>query len=165
MFVIRVQSVAENCLQSFPISDMSMKRHTAIHLVSLGAGAIVALAIAGCGKKAPPIAPVTGKVTYEGKPLPGRAVIHFMSDAGFGSSCEVQPDGTFLLGSEYGKGIPLGKYKVSIMPPIPSPLDTKADVHPNYYFIPRKYRDFGTNDFSAEITADGANKFTFDMKP
>ncbi len=143
---------------------MSMKRQMAIHWVSFGAGAIVALAIAGCGKQAPPIAPVTGKVTYEGKPLPGRAVIHFMSEGGFGSSCELQPDGTFRLGSEYGKGILPGNYKVSIAPPIPSPLDTKAAVQPTYYYIPQKYRDFGTSDLTAEITADGTNDFPFDMK-
>jgi len=122
------------------------------------------LAVAGCGKKTPPIAPVTGAVTFQGKPLPGRAVIHFTTEEGFGSSCELQPDGTFLLGSEYGKGIPPGKYLVSIAPPIPSPLDTKAPVQPNYEYIPKKYRDFPTSNFSAEVIADGSNHFTFDMK-
>mgnify|MGYP000558696834 CR=1 FL=1 len=122
------------------------------------------LTILGCGKSKPPIAPVTGTVTFENKPLPDRAIIHFMSDEGFGSSCELQPDGTFKMGSEYGIGIPLGSYRVSIAPPVPTPRkDEKRPLFSDYYYIPRKYRDFATNDFSAVITADGSNEFHFNM--
>lgn len=143
---------------------MSFPRSLTFRLSGHIACALLLLAVAGCGKKVPPIAPVTGAVTFQGKPLPGRAVIHFTTEQGFGSSCELQPDGTFLLGSEYGKGIPPGKYLVSIAPPIPSPMDTKLPVQPNYEYIPKMYRDFPTSGFSAEVLADKPNNFTFDMK-
>jgi len=142
---------------------MHLHRKSAVQLVTGGACALLVLAVSGCGKKPPPIAPVTGTVTFEGKPLPGRAMIHFASESGFASSNELQPDGTFLLGSEHGKGIPPGKYLVSIAPPIPSPLEVKAPVQPNYEYIPQRYRDFPTSGFTAEVVADGTNDFEFDM--
>jgi hypothetical protein len=143
---------------------MNLQRKSAVQLATSGACALLVIAIAGCGKKTPPIAPVTGTVTFEGKRLPDRALIHFASESGFASRNEVQPDGTFLLGCEYGKGIPPGKYLVSISPPIPSPADIKDPVDPKYEYIPKRYRDFPTSGFSAEVVAGAKNDFHFNMK-
>lgn len=146
------------------MNNMFAIQQTAMPYFRGGWGVCLVLGLLGCGKSKPPIAQVTGTVTFEGKALPDRAIIHFMSDEGFGSSCELQPDGTFKMGSEYGIGIPLGSYRVSITPPVPTPRkDEKKPRFPDYYYIPRKYRDFATNDFSAVITANGSNEFHFNM--
>jgi hypothetical protein len=69
-----------------------------------------------------------------------------------------------VVGCEYGRGIPPDTYKVSIAPPVPSPFDAKAGIHPDYHYIPQRYRDFGTTDLAAAVSADGQNNFPFDMK-
>lgn len=137
---------------------------TVMRLLPCAVGACICVTIFGCGKEKPPITTVTGIVTFENKPLPDRAVVHFMSEDGFGSSCEVQPDGTFTMGSEYGVGIPFRSYHVSIAPPVQTPRkDEKKPRFPEYHYIPRRYRDFATSDLSAVITADGDNHFHFNM--
>ena len=80
--------------------------------------AAIGLLIAGCGRAGPPIAPVSGTVRMNGKPLTEGNVC-FASAEGFAASAPVKPDGTFRLGSQYGKGIPLGTYRVTVVPPAP----------------------------------------------
>ncbi len=124
------------------------------------------IAFCGCGgaDNAPPIAPVSGRVTFQGQPVaPG--VVNFASEAGFAASANLDSDGKFRLVSQYGSGIPHGTYKVTIAPPPPAMGEGENPVAPpDDPKIPKKYRDFATTDLKADIT-DGSKEFSFDLKP
>jgi hypothetical protein len=69
-------------------------------------------------------------------------------------------DGAFALGTADGAGLPLGDYKVAVLPPdIVHPLGPintpppKASDHPE---IPPKFRDPETSGWTANVTPSGA---------
>lgn len=120
----------------------------------------------GCGDggaEAPPIATVSGKVTFDGTAV-SEGVVNF-NGVGFGAQATLGSDGTYELTSQYGSGIPLGSYKISIEPP---PPETKPDTAElvdagDFENIPKKYRSPETSGFTAEVK-EGSNTFDFDMK-
>ena len=74
----------------------------------------------GCGGETEDVNPVTGKITYDGKPL-GDARIRLEAAAGGASrvyACDSKADGTFEIEAVYStgvkKGAPVGKYKVLV---------------------------------------------------
>jgi len=124
----------------------------------------ITLTVTGCLDDAPQIAPAVGKVTFNGEPLPGAAVVNFVSDKGFSSRFDVTSDGEFSLRSEFGPGIPPGNYRVSITPPLPQLGASKEHQAPaDTSYVPQKYRCLDTSGFVAKITEDGGGPFVFDM--
>lgn len=89
-----------------------------------------------------------------------------MSEDGFGVSTPIDSQGTYSLRrSQYGKGIPLGKYKVIVTPP---PTEINESVEPVKQTrqslcpeIPRKYRDFSTSGLEFTVGKDAQ---TFDIQ-
>ena len=74
----------------------------------------------GCGSDTEDVNPVTGKITYEGKPLAG-ARIRLEATAGGASrvySCDSQADGSFTIEAAYStetkQGAPVGTYKILV---------------------------------------------------
>lgn len=121
----------------------------------------------GCSRSGPTISTVSGKVTLDSQPFTG-AVINFASEAGFGIQAKLKEDGTYALHSQYGKGIPLGSYKVSILPPDPFSSADPITLLPGTAKsgasgIPERYRSFNTSGFVAEVK-EGGNIFNFEMK-
>jgi hypothetical protein len=95
---------------------------------SLAACALLAW---GCGQSGPKLAPVSGKVTLDGKPLPG-GTVSFYADATKGNQSKDIPtgkikEGSYELLTEGRKGAPPGAYKVVVFadqystdaPPLP----------------------------------------------
>jgi len=85
----------------------------------LGAVALMVSSL-GCGAKSEDVNPVTGKITYDGKPLVD-ARIRLESIAGGTSrvySCDSAADGTFNIEAAYAEGMkmgaPVGKYRVLV---------------------------------------------------
>lgn len=70
-----------------------------------------------------------------------------------------------VMTSQYGSGIPLGSYKVSIEPPAPETRTDTAELVDagDFANIPGKYRSFDTSGFTVEVK-EGENTFDFDMK-
>ncbi len=152
-------SKAWNCSSCLGAIVEVFKR-TGLSNATLG---IVLLSAIGCGDgDAPAITPVSGRVTLNGRPVPGSAVIDFTSAEGFSSAYAIESDGTFTLGSEHGAGIPPGTYKVSIKPSLPGP-GTKNNPIADTSYIPMKYRRLDTSGFEAVVTEDGNGSFDFDM--
>jgi len=120
----------------------------------------------GCSEAGPPIAAVTGIVTFQGAPVPDGVVI-FISDSGFGSSAALQPDGTYLVQSHHGKGIPLGEYSVIVTPPEEPDLpEGSPPVKRNEYKnIPKKFRQFETSPLRMTVRQEKENVFNIEMKP
>jgi hypothetical protein len=78
----------------------------------------VLLALAGCGKSDyPPLARVTGTVTFKGKPVPNM-MVNFMPTAGRPSWGKTDANGKFemVIDSDY-KGAEIGHHKVYFTPP------------------------------------------------
>lgn len=144
-------------------SGRSIQRLAALVMLTVFSGVL-----AGCGESAdaPPLGQVSGKITFENKPVT-EGMVNFAGDNGFGSAAVIGADGTYSMSSQHGDGIPLGKYKVNITPPPFDPGPPAADdapVPPNPANIPAIYREFSTSGFTADVK-EGDNTFDFDMKP
>jgi hypothetical protein len=80
---------------------------------ALGLGMLLLTTACGCGESKPPLLPVSGKVTIDGKPAEeGGVVFHNGLQQLIGS---IQPDGAYSIRSNKDAGAPLGKYKVTVM--------------------------------------------------
>ncbi len=87
----------------------------AIALVAIPALAIPLLSAAGCGgrRPGPPLVPVTGKVTFDGRPVhPG--VVTFFDAELQGTSATIGPDGRYRVSCDRGPGLPAGEYRVTV---------------------------------------------------
>lgn len=120
----------------------------------------------GGGDNAPPLVKVNGKVTSKGEPV-SEGVISFSSSKGINASAELQTDGTYVMKSQWGNGMPAGDYSVMISPPAPKTAPgtaaTEKPAEKDYPQIPKKYRAYSTSRLEAKV-AEGKSTFDFDMK-
>jgi hypothetical protein len=100
------------------------------------AGVVVA---AGCGKKMPPLSPVSGKVTVDGKALTAGQVA-LIPDVGIPtqesakdqaptaglSAGQISSDGTYKIFTAGKEGAPAGKYRVTVTPSMMPSADPKT---------------------------------------
>ena len=85
-------------------------RFPVVRLASL----VALLLLAGCNQR-PPTAPVSGVVTYRGKPLTHGSIM-FQPDAGPPGRSVIGPDGTFTLWTfEEGDGAIVGRHRVRVV--------------------------------------------------
>ena len=142
-------------------------------------GGTLVLAIAvvtGCGgdDNAPkiekqPTVPVTGILTYKGKPVANASVAFFSLDAKVASRGKTDAAGTFVL-STYGTddGAPPGKYKVTAAVSGAKEIEPGVlDDEPPGGFkspIPIKYANPATTDILADVKETGKNEIVIDLK-
>jgi hypothetical protein len=103
-------------------------------------GVVVCLSLAsGCGKKLPPMSPVSGKVTVDGQPLTAGHVT-LVPDVGIPtqdnakdqpataglSSGTIGSDGTYKITTAGKDGAPAGKYRVQVAPSMMPSGDAKV---------------------------------------
>ena len=134
------------------------RRHSLCHHLHI----FVALVfLAGCGGRDIEQVNLTGKVTYDGGPMPGPGTIYFTpTERAEGMS--MQPgtasfdvDGSYAAGRfEPGDGLVPGKYSVRIHCWEVSP--NTEDTTP-VSFIPEKYTDATTSGLTVEIPADSGS--------
>lgn len=134
--------------------------------------------MAGCGSKSGqlPTAPVTGRVTYQGKPVP-RGEITFVPTASqpgvrnaYGTLDE---QGRYRLTTyREGDGAVLGTHQVMIVAREELPADVGKQMTPDGILVPGKqaksliperYSDPATSGLTAEVK-DGRNEFNFELK-
>lgn len=132
-----------------------------------GLGLLLCLAIAGCGSRRLPVAPVEGSVLYRGKPLTSGSVT-FLSAEGPVAVGEIQQDGTFRL-STYGDGdgAPIGTHQVavsSLREPTAQERAKAAGSEPleNLPAIPQKYFNPATSGLTAEVKSQN-EPFRFEL--
>ena len=134
--------------------------------VFLLASLLVLIVLPGCGGDgAPPRYPVSGKVTYQGQPVP-EGIVNFIKVGGGAEAATLTADGTFDF--KPIEGLPAGDYQVFIIPPetmntppTPDRPNTPVKEFPN---IPKKYRLAASSELTATVAAKDENKLTFDMK-
>lgn len=139
--------------------------HSAVRLLLL-MPFLAALAACNTGEE---LGLVTGRVTFEGKPVTKGIVVFVHKDRkGIGMTAELRPDGSFEVEMANGYGLPLGKYAVAISPPYQdhpigaiTEAPSTADQHAN---IPQRYREPETSPVILEVKS-GANQLDVEMTP
>src|SRR5262249_12270439 len=124
------------------------------------------LAPVGCGQSGPEKARVSGKVTYQGKPVP-KGPIAFIPVAADGRNAPgaLRDDGTYTLQTEESNdGAQLGEYKVTISARDDPVLDyvPVTPVKPKM-LAPAQYENPETSGLKATVVR-GSNVFDFDLK-
>jgi hypothetical protein len=127
-------------------------------------GVIVLLVgFAGC-RRGPglELAPVHGKVTYKGKPLPNGTVM-FVPGEGPAAYGEISTDGSFRLKTNDSDGAVLGNHKVSItaLADIGTALPEQRSPTPPS-LVPAKYLDHERSGLTAEVKR-GDNRVDFEL--
>jgi hypothetical protein len=125
---------------------------------------MIVLLAAGCGPGRGRV-PVTGSVTFDGKPLE-KGAIRFGGEQGAAGVGEII-NGRFSM-SETGSqtGVLPGKYEVLIS----SWIEERGSVRPDGSFspgitrIPLLYLDPAKSGFTAEVKAGQTNDFHFELK-
>jgi hypothetical protein len=122
---------------------------------------VVSLAIlffAGCGG-GPDTTTVSGKVSFEGKPV-GDAVINFQARGAKPLGGATNSDGT------YSFDLPAGEYQVRIDAPAPLPPGWKEgdpEPPPAPRAVPEKYASYGTSGLTATVTDGGSQTVDFSL--
>lgn len=125
--------------------------------------------LTGCGGSGNTLklTPVTGKVTVDGKELPG-AGVSFRADTTKGNDTQHIPTGTCNEVGEYElmtggeKGAPAGWYKVAVFPPTPPSTGGEMPAAVPPPFDP-KYLDPNASELSIEVK-QGASPDAYDLK-
>jgi hypothetical protein len=128
------------------------------------------VALGGCGKglSVPSTAPVSGVVTYKGKPLQGiRVTFHSQAEAAkpeFIPSGETGPDGKFSLSTGApGNGAPPGTYVVTFeKPEIGSPRST-GSIETEIDAFGGKYSDPAQSKWTVTIEEGDNSLQPFDL--
>ena len=136
--------------------------------------------LVGCFGSALPTGTLSGKVMYNGKPVPAGCLVTFVSDRGFASQGIVDASGNYKLMMEGEPNIPVAKYSVAVVfPGIVGPEMTAEDEK-KYMAgdpatvakftqkqkkspIPEKYEDNIKSGLSFEIK-EGENTYDIDLK-
>lgn len=133
-------------------------------LASLTVLSVVAL-LSGC-TQTPSVVPVSGKVLYNGEPLPF-GIVMFQPEKGQAAQGEIQSDGSFQL-STYGPndGAVPGSHKVSVrcFSSQKSGPDGGDSGAPGRLLIPQQYTRFGQSGLSADIAAGSTQPIVLELK-
>lgn len=111
------------------------------------------MTVVGCSR-GPEIAPVKGKVLYNGQPLKFGGVM-FQPEAGQPARGEIQPDGTFTLTTNrFGDGATVGRNRVRVA--CNEAQDRSTDEGDGErplgkLLIPRRYTDIDTSGIVVEV--------------
>lgn len=124
--------------------------------------AVTFLSGCGGGGATPPSGNVTGKVTFQGKPVTEGEINFYSPKQGVGAKILLDSAGHFELPAP----IEVGEYKVSVTPP---PLADPTTGGPpltskEYANIPKKYRTDSLSGLTASIKT-GDNELSFDLMP
>jgi hypothetical protein len=134
---------------------------------AFGLLAAVVLSLAGCDDN-PPVAPASGKVLYNGQPLPYGNIM-FQPAQGQTGGAVIQPDGTFRVStfSEYDGAI-IGSHKVSVacysaQSPSAQAKRTGGEMSLGESLIPAQYSFLDQSGLTAEIPAEGTDSLLFEL--
>ena len=140
---------------------------------------LFAVLFAACSAKLPPGAKPTKKVTvtvtYKGAPVEGAMVTFVNQEGPPTANGRTDAQGKARLKTYIeGDGATLGTHKVMIEKSEAVGGQSVGTDDPKYnpnappatvkYLIPQKYSNIATSGLTAEVKADGANEFEFDLK-
>jgi hypothetical protein len=135
----------------------------------------------GCSSSSLPPGPkgtVTGKVTYNGNPVPAGSTITFIhGGTSLPAMGQIGADGSFKLMMQGGDQVPAGTYAVSVSPPPSAEISEETDMEAYKAIMeggatapktpagpfPQKYQSAETSGVTFDVK-EGANTFDLDMK-
>ena len=129
----------------------------------------IALIFSGCGKPPHQLVPISGKVTYNGKPLPFGCV-KFQPETGQWARGTIQSDGTFkMVTPGEGDGAAVGINKVSItcfenQDPAKQKNGAGMGMVLGRSLIPKKYSSFDTSGLTIDVVDGNNEPAIFDLK-
>jgi hypothetical protein len=142
---------------------------------------LVPLALTGCGGEK--LAQVSGRITVDGKPVPG-GTISFVPPTGKAAVGSISPDGTYTLGTyQTSDGALVGPHKVVIhstrvgsgsVVSVPTTFedelkpvkDSGKVIVPGKvdWLVPERFSQLATTDLTASVETDG-QRIDFDLPP
>lgn len=134
--------------------------------------------IPGCGKSSapqgPPLVPVVGALTHQGKPLAGADIFFFPGETtdGVGGRARSDEAGKFqVMYGRGGTGLPAGPYRVAvslrIMPdgtPVPPNDETPPIESPARETLPPKYSNPEQSELKVVVTEGVPIEIVLDAK-
>ena len=131
---------------------------------ALGLLVIIATLLAGCDDGRPERAPVSGIVTYQGKPVEGARVTFYCPGAR-PASASTDADGRFTLWTyDPADGAVAGTHAVTVVKTKPvEGVDLTDPGRMVDHLLPMRYNNPDTSPLTAEVTFDGENDFRFDL--
>ncbi|QDU88802.1 hypothetical protein Pla175_21860 [Pirellulimonas nuda] len=121
----------------------------------------------GCGER-PDLAPVSGHVTLNGKPL-DFGVVLFSPSKGIPAQGEIKEGGAFTMASLHpGDGALVGNHEVSVLcfkghDPKAQADKQVGEVSLGPSLIPIKYTRSGMSGLTVEVPADGIEDFKIEL--
>jgi hypothetical protein len=131
------------------------------------------LLLTGCGPQGPDLGPfglVSGRVTYEGKPIALGMITFNSPQTGHVATADLEPDGSYTMRLNDRDGLPLGHYNICVRPPLTVQHETDpSKVRRNNLYaptiskdIPMKYRFENSSGLEATVQED-ENLFDFNL--
>src|SRR5262245_58782575 len=144
--------------------------------LACGVCLVAAVLNGGCGptrETIPDLVPVSGTVTYQGRPLADAIVTYFPADGEeeptelnniYRPTGKTNAQGEFALAWGKNPGAPPGKYVVCISATrlVPDTTDPNGKINEN--LIPPQYNGVKTSGLKAEVKEEGDNVFPFDLQ-
>lgn len=136
--------------------------------VWIGSLSLLVMAITGCGPGGPPTYPVTGMVTFEGKPIPDGQIIFFPTEEGLTPDAGPIKDGKFSFVAREGeKRVQIEATREVPGKTIPQPPPLTGTIPVTEMYIPEVYNSKSKlrvtvtdsapdNQFDFDLTADGS---------
>jgi hypothetical protein len=128
---------------------------------------LVLLTFCGCGSgPAVPLGFVAGTVTCQGKPLNHGSVTFMPETGGYGlpSTGDIAADGSFEMRTGVHKGVPLGKYVVTVLCHEKSSDKQSRDIYAKpKSLIPEKYSAAARSGLRFEVKA-GNNRYNISLE-
>ncbi|MBN1588927.1 MAG: hypothetical protein JW888_05380 [Pirellulales bacterium] len=121
---------------------------------------LLSLVVVGCGESGPPTFPVTGSVTYQGKPLPLGSVMFVPQDKhGQAKGSPIDANGHYQLDAA------AGEYMVEVQmiarlrsQPAPDGEGANMDMPVVDWLIPEKYNQFQTSGLKVVVEPKETNQ-------
>ena len=123
---------------------------------------VSSLAAAGCRRS--DMAPVSGRVTFEGRPVP-KAIVRFVPESRPMAAAGTDDDGRYRLTTRRPMdGAYIGRHKVIVTAWMPGAGDTSGvSAEPERPDIPKVFHNADTSPLAVEVTAEGPNQFDFEL--
>ena len=131
---------------------------------------LTCIAFLGCNS-AEEIGVIEGTVTLKGQPITNATLFFRDHDRGIHIMADLDEQGGYQVFTAGGKGLPLGKYRVSLVPAGPT-LDINdqtgeiTSIRPTKSQgpqIPKRYQDVKTSGLVATVTS-GRNEFNIQLE-
>ena len=142
-------------------------------LLFTGVLLVGAALVGGCGAKGPARGAVKGRVTMDGKPVTGATVLIENPEFGVAVNAPLDADGRYEVKSYQGDGLPVGSYKVAVLPggvmqpgeELPT-ADKAKFVRPKLtVIIPEKYHKTATSQLAIDVKEGETLPFDFKLTP